>query len=130
VSRSDEQQHFPYALQEVADALREERSALTPLELDRVKLRVMRRTRPSIASPAKGFLSRSRLTALVTVAFLAVGTGGALAVGGGNGFGLGKHHGASASQSQYRAPGCGKGDKNHEHTGPPGHPEFKPCPAP
>jgi hypothetical protein len=129
MSRSHEEERFPYALQEVADALREERSALTPLELDRVKLRAMRRARRSTASPAKGFLSRSRLTALVTVGFLAVGTGGALAVGGGDHFGLGKHHGHSASESQYR-PGCGKGDKNHKHTGPPGHPEFEPCPTP
>src|SRR2546425_3432996 len=120
MSRSHEEERFPYALQEVADALREERSALTPLELDRVKVRVMRREGRSTASPDKGFISRSRLTALVTVGFLAVGTGGALAVGGGNDLGLGGHHGASASQSQYRTPGCGRGDTNHIHTGPPG----------
>jgi hypothetical protein len=45
---------------------------------------------------------RSRLTALVTVAFLAVGTGGALAMWGGGGLGFGGVHGGSASFHQYR----------------------------
>jgi hypothetical protein len=119
MSRSHEEERFPYALQEVADALREERSALTPLELDRVKLRAMNGARRSASSRDKGFVGRSRFTALVTVGFLALGTGGAFAVGGDD-LGLGGRHGRSASESQYR-PGNGFGDKNHIHTGPPGH---------
>ncbi len=45
---------------------------------------------------------RSRLTAFVTVAFLAVGTGGALAMWGGGGLGFGGVHAGSASFHQYR----------------------------
>ena len=62
---------------------------------------------------------RSRLTTVLTVAFLSLGTGGALAVAGGEDFGLGFHDGGSAACEQYR-PGHGWGDTNHCHTGPPG----------
>jgi hypothetical protein len=44
---------------------------------------------------------RSRLTTLLTIGFLSVGTAGALALSGGAGFGLGSHDGLSASVSQY-----------------------------
>src|ERR1017187_10246892 len=44
---------------------------------------------------------RSRLTMFLTVRFLAVGTGGALAMFGGGGLGIGDH-GGSASYHQYR----------------------------
>lgn len=62
---------------------------------------------------------RSRLTTVLTVAFLSLMTGGALAVAGGQDFGLGSNDGGSAACTQYR-PGNGYGDKNHCHTGPPG----------
>jgi hypothetical protein len=45
---------------------------------------------------------RSRLTTLLTVGFLSVGTAGALALSGGADLGLGGHDGRSASFSQYR----------------------------
>jgi hypothetical protein len=44
---------------------------------------------------------RSRLTTLLTIGFLSVGSAGALALSGGAGFGLGSHDGVSASVSQY-----------------------------
>lgn len=47
---------------------------------------------------------RSHLTTLLTVGFLAVGTGGALALSGGHYFGLGGHGSPSASASQYGGP--------------------------
>ena len=70
---------------------------------------------------------RSRLTTLLTVGFLSLGTGGALAVVGGvPPFNSGDE---SASCTQYR-PGNGFGDKNHCHTGPPGQTGEKPGNAP
>ena len=60
---------------------------------------------------------RSRLTTLLTVGFLCLGTGGALAVVGG--IPPFSSSDESASCTQYR-PGNGFGDKNHCHTGPPG----------
>jgi hypothetical protein len=47
---------------------------------------------------------RSRLTTLLTVGFVIVGTGAALALSGGASFGLGGHGARSASVSQYRPP--------------------------
>lgn len=49
---------------------------------------------------------RSPLTTALAIAFLSLGTGGALATVGGVDFGLGANHGSSASFSQYR-PGGG-----------------------
>jgi hypothetical protein len=115
----DKEHSFPDDLQKVADMLRDGRPRLDPLALDRVKLRAMSGARRSTSSRAKGFFMRSRLTTALTVAFLSLGTGGALAVAGGEDFGLGSHDGGSASCEQYR-PGNGFGDKNHCHTGPPG----------
>jgi hypothetical protein len=128
MGRPHDEERFPYALQGVADALRDERPALTPLDLDRVKLRAMSRARRSASSRAKGSFKRSRMATLLTVGFLMLGTGGTVALAGGHPFGLGGgNENGSASDVQYR-PGCGKGDENHIHTGPPGHPEFEPCP--
>jgi hypothetical protein len=81
--------------------LHDRRPTLTPIELDRIKLRAMSATRRS-TSPRKGFFMRSRLTTLLTVAFLALGTGGALALQGGGDFGFGGGDGGSASFHQYR----------------------------
>ena len=71
---------------------------------------------------------RSRLTTLLTVGFLSLGTGGALAVVGGVPPFNSSDEG-SASCTQYR-PGNGFGDKNHCHTGPPGQTGEKPGNAP
>jgi hypothetical protein len=114
-------------LQEVASALCDQRPTLDPLELDRVKLTAMRGSLRSSSSTGKRFAMRSRLTTVLAVGFLTLGTGGTLALaGGGNGGG----NNGNASETQYRAceeehletrPGNGFGDKNHCHTGPPGH---------
>jgi hypothetical protein len=105
MSHSHNEECFSDDLQEVADVLRDQRPALTPLELDRVKLRAMSATRRSTSSTQKGFFMRSRMTMLLTAGLLALGTGGALAVNGG----LPGHDGGSASFSQYRNCEHGKG---------------------
>jgi hypothetical protein len=119
MSRTHKEERLDDGLQEVADVLHDRRPTLDPLALDAIKLRAMSRARRPTSSPAKGFFMRSRLTTVLTIAFLSLGTGGALAVAGGEDFGLGSHDGSSASCTQYR-PGNGFGDKNHCHTGPPG----------
>jgi hypothetical protein len=122
MSRSHNEERFPDDVQDVVGVLRDQRPALTPLELDRVKLRAMSGARRSTSSPDKGFFMRSRLTTLLTVGFLTLGTGGALALSGGGGFGFGGDHGGSAGYHEYRCqPGHGYGDGDHCHTGPPGH---------
>jgi hypothetical protein len=121
MSRSHRHERFPDDLEALAAMLREQRPTLDPLALDRIKMRAIGRARRATApSPrAKGILMRSRLTTLLTIAFFALGTGGALALVGHVDFGLGGARGGSASFNQYRG-GCGFGDKNHHHTGPPG----------
>jgi hypothetical protein len=119
MSRTHREERLDDGLQEVADVLHDRRPTLDPLALDAIKLRAMSRARRSTSSSAKGFFMRSRLTTALTIAFLSLGTGGALAVAGGEDFGLGGHDGGSAACTQYR-PGNGYGDKNHCHTGPPG----------
>jgi hypothetical protein len=119
MSRSHRDQRLDDDLQEVADTLRDRRPTLDPLALDAIKVRAISRARRSSYSRQKGFFMRSRLTTILTIAFLSLSTGGALAWVGGEDFGLGSHDGGSASCTQYR-PGNGFGDKNHCHTGPPG----------
>jgi hypothetical protein len=124
MSRSHREKDLDDDLREVVDILRSRRPTLDPLAHDAIKLRAIKRARRPASSPQKGFFMRSRLTALLTVVFLSLGTGGALACvswveGDGFGFGFGGHDGASASCEQYR-PGHGYGDQNHCHTGPPG----------
>src|SRR5438067_2713648 len=128
MSRSHDEERFRDELREVADALRDQRPTLDPLTLDAIKLRAMSRRRRSTSSRAKGVLMRSRLTTLLTVGFLSLGTGGALAVVGGVPPFNSSDEG-SASCTQYR-PGNGFGDKNHCHTGPPGQTGEKPGNAP
>src|SRR6266568_4732039 len=123
MSRSHDEERFRDELREVADALRDQRPTL-----DAIKLRAMSRRRRSTSSRAKGVLMRSRLTTLLTVGFLSLGTGGALAVVGGVPPFSSSDEG-SASCTQYR-PGNGFGDKNHCHTGPPGQTGEKPGNAP
>jgi hypothetical protein len=94
-------QRFTDDLREVADMLQDRRPTLDPLALDRVKLRAMSAaSRPASTTRDRRFFMRSRLTTLLAAAFLALGTGGALALAGGGGSG-GKG-GGSASFSQYR----------------------------
>jgi hypothetical protein len=57
---------------------------------------------------------------ILTLAIACLLFGGTAATGiAGGGFG-GDHD--QAGKGQYR-PGCGNGDKNHHHTGPPGRPD-------
>jgi hypothetical protein len=100
MSSKNSEDRFPDDLQDIADELREQRPGLEPLELDQIKLRAMRAARPS--GSKRGFI-RSPLTSALTIAFLAVGTGGALA-GSGHYFNQPKHHGGSASYHQYKPP--------------------------
>lgn len=134
MSQSDSHQPFSKDLQEVADVLRERRSALKPLELDRIKLRAMSSARRSTTSSTKGFSMRSRLKgysmrsrliAFLTAGMLVVGSGSAMAdfFNWGGGFGGYFDFGGSASYHQYRPPckdGYGFGDDHHCHIGPPG----------
>jgi hypothetical protein len=122
MSRSHDEERFPYALQGIADALREERRALTPLELDRVKRRAMGGVHRSGSSRGAGFPLRSRLTTLLTAGFLALGTGGALAALGGGDLGSGAHHGGSAADEQFGQCKAGNGliADNPCYTGPSG----------
>src|SRR5271165_2168097 len=105
MSRSQHEERFPPEFQEVAEQLRDARPALTPLELDRVKLRAMSSARRSAASRQGGFAMRSRLVALLTVGALVLGSGTAIAgfVDFGGGYG-GYFNGGSASYHQYRPP--------------------------
>ena len=107
MSSQDGEERFSDSLQEVADLLRDQRPALEPLELDRIKLRAMSRAPRSRAAGRRAFV-RSPLTSLLTLVFLIVGTGGALALGGGSvglgNLGLGSDHGGSAGFGQYRCP--------------------------
>ena len=84
--------------------LRDRRATLDPLALDAIKLRAMSGARRSTSSRQKGFFMRSRLAPVLTIAFLGLGTGGALALSGGQDFGLGGHNAKSASANQYGAP--------------------------
>jgi hypothetical protein len=116
------QEPVPDDLQGVADALRDGRPTLDPLAVDRVKLRAMSGARRSSSARGQGFFMRSRLSTVLSVGFLILGTGGALAVaGGGNG---GQKGGGNASFHQYR-PGCERGKNHHGdrdcHGKPPEH---------
>jgi hypothetical protein len=104
MSRSPIEERFADDLQPVAEVLRDRRATLDPLALDAVKLRAMSRARRSTSSREKGFFMRSRLTTVLTISFLSLGTGGALALSGGHDFGLGGHNAQSASASQYGGP--------------------------
>jgi hypothetical protein len=104
MSPSHGEERFADDLQQVAEVLRDRRATLDPLALDAIKLRAMSRAHRSTSSQQKGFFMRSRLATVLTIAFLGLGTGGALALSGGQDFGLGGHAGHSASASQYGHP--------------------------
>src|SRR5271155_3456068 len=99
MNSSSSDKNLPDDLQDVFSSLRDERPALEPLELDRIKLRAMSGAR---GSSSKRVGMRSRTTALLTAGFLVVGTGGALAGHGFKGVEHGKKH--HASYHQYRPP--------------------------
>ena len=105
---------LPNEFEGIEARLREERTDVSAVELDRIKTRAMAQSR---SSRPKGIALRSRtLAAFLSLALMAGGTGGVLAAKGGNG------KGKSAGNSQYK-PGCGpkkSGGVNPSgtHTGP------------
>jgi hypothetical protein len=122
-------EHLPEDLGRIADQLREQRVEVTPLELDRIKLRARAQASAGAARVVprqKGMFVRSRIVTLMLVLGLMVsgGTAGVLAGGGGGGKG---------QDSQYK-PGCGpkkSGGVNPSgtHTGqPPKSPNRGDCP--
>jgi hypothetical protein len=114
--------HSDENFDDVAQRLREHRPEASALELDQIKTRAMAR---AASSRPKGAVLRTRLlVALCSLGLMAGGTGGVIAAKGGN---PGK---GSASKGQYGdKPGKGCGDKNHNHTGPPGKNNGnQPCP--
>jgi hypothetical protein len=84
---------YPNNEEQVARMLREQRPELTPVEKDRLKLRAMRAAHSrSRRAPVK-----SRLIVIATVAAMAAGTGGAIALTGG--------HAGNAAVAQYGSNG-------------------------
>jgi hypothetical protein len=111
--------HFE-GLSNVEDALRRQRPTAEPLELDQIKLRAITKARKSPRT--RGFAMRSRLAAVLTCAFVGLGTTGAIAWSGNQGGG--GSHGGSGGYEQYRPPchdgsnwdghGCHR-DHHHGH---------------
>lgn len=124
MSSPHNEDRFSDDLQEVADVLRDQRPALTPLQLDQIKLRAMSgASRSTSTTRNRGSFMKSRLTTLIAAAFLALGTGGTLALAGGGGSG-GKNGGGSASFNQYHCEhgksceeGKGKGKEKEKTKG-------------
>jgi hypothetical protein len=98
---SHPEERLPDELRAVADALRDQRPALEPLALDRIKLRAMSATRRSRSSQRKGRLMRTRLATMLTIGFVFLGSSAALAWVGGENFGLVGGSGGSAGFAQY-----------------------------
>jgi hypothetical protein len=92
---SDFRDSLPPDLAGLGERLRRDRPELAPLELDRIKVNVMRR---KSAAPKGGFM-RARLTILgfLVVGIVMMGTGGALAVSG--------FSGGSAATAEYGPSG-------------------------
>jgi hypothetical protein len=95
---------IPEELGKIAELLRNRRPEAGPLELDRIKLRVMRsRRRPVLLSGKGNRFMRSRLVGLLLVVGLLGGGGAALAASGGlpvKAFSNGK----GSANSQYCPP--------------------------
>jgi hypothetical protein len=101
---------LPDDLEQIARHLRAGRAHADPLQLDRLKQRLMAQ---SESRPRRLTFMKSRIATVLTVLGLVGGTGGALALAG-TGSSGGPHGGAASGQ--YR-PGKGCGDKNHHHSG-------------
>jgi hypothetical protein len=78
MSRSHREERFADDLQPIAEVLRDQRATLDPLALDAIKLRATSGARRSTSSRQKGFFMRSRLTTVITIAFLSLATGGTM----------------------------------------------------
>jgi len=104
MGRAHDEERFPYALEGIAEALRHERPALAPAELERLKPRARSAGGRSVTASDKHLFGTSRLTALATVGFLVIGTGGPLLVVGGETLRSGADHGGSAAFEQFHPP--------------------------
>jgi hypothetical protein len=82
MTRFDEE--FAPEFQDLADLMRRERVQATPVELDQLKLQILRRA-SSGSRNRKVPLMKSRIATLLTIAMLTVGAGGTFALAGGGG---------------------------------------------
>jgi len=103
-----DRERLPEELGEIAELLRNQRPEAGPLELDRIKLRVMAsRRRPALISrKGNGLMRKPALSLLLVVGMLGGGTG-ALAAKGGVPFDIpfeASSNGNGASNSQYCPP--------------------------
>ena len=116
-----DRERLPSDLEPIAAQLRENRTEADALQLDSLKRRAVAQ---SISRHGRALPMKSRIATVLTIAGMAVGAGGAVAIAaaGGNSGG-----GGGAASVQYK-PGKGCGDKNHTHTGPPGNPGNTSCP--
>lgn len=107
---SHDDDRLPDDLRSLAERLR--RDAVRPgaEELHRLRPRAMRDGR-TVSAGRRGRFVGSRLAAVLAVGVLGAGTGGTIALAGSRG----KSDDGSASKHQYKPPGKGCGDKNHEH---------------
>lgn len=99
-------EHDSVELQQTAERVRRERPALTPLELDRIKLQAKAqasRQRPTFLSTKKGRLMKSRmaLTMMIAVGLLMSGSGAGLAVSG-----ISSDGSSGAAQYDMNPPGA------------------------
>jgi hypothetical protein len=119
---SHEQGRLPQDLSRVEERLAASRPEVSPLELDRIKLRAMSQASRQASPQRKGLVMRSKLVTMLLVLGLVV-SGGSAGIIAGNG----NDNNGNGSSGQYK-PGKGCGDDNHTHTGPPGNPGNTNCP--
>lgn len=102
------EERLPGDLQPVAARLTNQRADIDPLELDRIKQRVLARSRGE--SRRRGAFG-TRLASLITIAALALGSGGAVALSG-----LDSHSNTygGAADAMYKPHKCEDKDKHGE----------------
>jgi hypothetical protein len=101
----DRSERFPEEFAEVGERLRENRTRLSALELDQIKLQARTRARRRQGAPylRRGVNVRSRsVTLILTLLLIGGTTAGGIAGGGGS------SSGGSASNAQYHPPKCTK----------------------
>jgi hypothetical protein len=106
----DHDDQLPDDLRALGERLRREAARPSGAELDELKLRATRDARaPGVRR--HGRFVGSRLATILAIGLLGAGTGGTIAIAGSSG----KSDNGSAAKHQYKPPGKGCGDKNHEH---------------
>jgi hypothetical protein len=121
-----EEEPRPDDFTDVERRLRQNKTDASELDLDRIKVQAVRQAR----TPRPGGRPmRSRLTALVSAALLALGGGATFAIAknatstGSNGSVKAK----SAAGTQYGGKKCGKPDRDPNQNVPPGNPQNNDC---